>query len=251
MTNRSTRLDGLNIESVRAAHHNQSAREHLHHHTGGAYIKDIVYGANDGIITTFAVVAGVAGASIDTSIVLILGFANLFADAVSMAAGNFLGSRSERDFMASERAMEAWEVDHVPDEEKAELRQIYELKGFHGADLDRAVEIIAANKTVWVDEMMRHELGLNIEADGHPAKNALATWLAFMAAGTLPLLPFLAPWFRDSRFTSSIVMTIVALFVVGSARTRVTRHIWWKAGLEMLAVGAVAASVAYGIMETL
>lgn len=235
------------VEEMRASHTDGSEHKKFHRRAGGEIIKDLVYGANDGIVTTFAVVAGVAGANIEASVVLILGFANLFADAISMAAGNYLGTQSEIRYARKQRKIEEWEIMHLPDEEREEIRTIYAKKGFTGADLDRAVEIITSDTKRWADEMMKGELELYDEEAGRPMKNALVTWIAFMIAGGLPLLPYVFPVFPLPDFTMSIVMTGVALFIVGSVRTYITGSRWWLLGLEMLFVGAIAAGVAYSI----
>jgi VIT1/CCC1 family predicted Fe2+/Mn2+ transporter len=156
---------------------------------GGRHIRDIILGANDGIITTFAVVAGVAGAHLPSSIVLILGVANLLADGVSMGASNYLGRRSEEQ---------------------------------------------AATVT---DGLRR------------PHHDALVaggmTFLAFVLAGAIPLLPYLFPLAPTVAFTWAIALTGIALFAVGSSRCIVTGRSWWRSGLEMFAIGALAAITAY------
>lgn len=225
-----------------SAHHQHRVHELLHQSFGGTYIKDVVYGANDGIITTFAVVAGVAGASLSSTIVLVLGFANLLADGLAMALGNYLGTKSEADYINSEKAMESWEVDNLPQEETAEIRHIYKQKGFTGQDLDRAVNIITSDKTRWVNEMMVSELGLTPEFDAHPGKKGLATFIAFTLAGLMPLVPYIL---GANNFTASAAMAGLALFCVGSLRTIITHRHWFRSGLEMLFVGGLAASAAY------
>jgi len=231
------------IEAVRQAHKDGSAIEKFHNIGKGSYLRDMVYGANDGIVTTFAVVAGVAGASLDVKIVLILGIANLLADGFAMATGNYLGTRSENQFIAKERAMEEWEVKYVPEEEKKEIENIYRKKGFSGDDLKRVVQVITADKKLWVDEMMVGELGAIPGEEGSPLMNGLATFIAFIIAGALPLAPYI--FGLNNSFTTAIVMTGAALFAVGSARTLLTKQYWLIAGLEMLGVGAIAAGVAY------
>lgn len=235
------------IAEVKAAHHNATAMERYHHAGRGSYLRNMVYGANDGIVTTFAVVAGVAGAALDAKIVLILGFANLIADGVAMATGNFLGTRSENALQAKERAMESWEVANVPDEERREIRDIYRKKGFKGADLEAAVRIITADKKLWVDEMMVNELAIIPGEEENPWKNGLATFAAFIVAGLLPLLPYVFSVEFGSAFATAVGMTGVALFAVGSARSIVTKEHWLISGLEMLGVGAIAAVSAYGV----
>lgn len=235
------------IAEVRAAHVDRTAREKYHNTGSGSYLRDMVFGANDGIVTTFAVVAGVAGAALEPKVVLILGFANLIADGFAMATGNYLGTRSELQFQRRERAMEEWEVEHVPDKEREEIREIYQKKGFTGSSLESAVRAVTSNKKVWVDEMMTHELGIvphDINAES-PWKNGAATFAAFSIAGLLPLLPYLAG--ARNSFSLAIVMTAVALFAVGSLRSLLTKKFWVVAGLEMLGVGAAAAGFAYAV----
>lgn len=230
------------IAAAKAAHRQHRGYEYLHQRFGSTYIRDLVYGANDGIVTTFAVVAGVAGANLSSTVVLVLGFANLLADGLAMALGNYLGTKSEAAYITAERAMEAWEIDHLPQEETAEIREIYRQKGFSGKYLDRAVSIITADKTRWLNEMMTAELHLIPELDAHPAKKGLATFIAFTTAGFLPLTPYIlgAP-----SFAASALMAGLALFGVGSLRTIITRRRPLRSGLEMLLVGGLAASAAY------
>jgi VIT1/CCC1 family predicted Fe2+/Mn2+ transporter len=157
------------------------------------YIKPSVLGASDGIVTTFAVVAGVVGAGLATEIIIVLGIANMFADGFSMAVGDYLGERS--------------------------LQKMEEANG-------------------------------NVSESGYVWKTSLATFIAFILAGSLPLLPYVVMLFgfniaADNQFTLSIVATMLAMFFVGSLRTYVIKGKWWKNGLEMLAVGSIAATVAY------
>jgi VIT1/CCC1 family predicted Fe2+/Mn2+ transporter len=233
------------IQEIKIAHKTKTSVEKYHKVGSGTYLRDMVYGANDGIITTFAVVAGVAGASLDVKIVLILGIANLIADGFAMATGNFLGTRSENQFKMREREMEEWEVVHVPDEEKKEIEAIFKKKGFSGEKLKQVTNIITSNKKVWVDEMMIHELGIIPGEEGNPLKNGFATFIAFVLAGFLPLIPYIIG--VSDGFTIAIIMTGIALFSVGALRNIFTKQNWIIAGLEMLGVGAIAAVVAYGL----
>jgi len=142
-------------------------------------------------VTTFAVVAGVAGANLPLSTVLILGFANLLADGLAMGLGNYLGIKSEVDYIRRERRLEGWETVHAPDLERKEIEAIYQRKGFKGKELQRVVEVITGNKKVWVDTMMTEELGLPTEKSEHPVKNGVATFISFALAGLCPLLPYI------------------------------------------------------------
>jgi len=231
------------VKKAKLEHQKGSVFEKYHSSFGGTYIRDAVFGANDGIVTTFAVIAGVAGANLPLSTVLILGFANLFADGLAMGLGNYLGTKSEVEYINQERRTEDWEVKHIPSQERKEIEAIYYRKGFRGQDLTRAVQAITSNKKAWVETMMIEELGLPAEKSAHPVKNGLATFAAFALAGLFPLLPYVFGFPR--AFNTSIMVTGLALFSVGSLRAIITKKNWLKSGLEMLAVGAIAATAAF------
>lgn len=215
-----------------------------HRQLVGKYIGDLVYGANDGIITTFAVVAGASGASLSHSIVLVLGFANLFADGLSMGASNFLGKKSEKDFARAQYEKESWEIDNLRELEVEEIRDIYKSKGFKEKDLDRAVEIIISDRKVWLDTMMKDELGIMLDEKDEPIKHGVATFFAFIVAGFIPLIPFLIPDLSNA-FVISTIVAAVTLFVVGALRTLITTVSFIQGGIEMLLIGSAAGAVAY------
>lgn len=212
-----------------------------------SHIGDYIYGANDGIITTFAVVTGVAGAALAPHVVIILGIANLFADGISMAASNYLSTRSEQDFVRGAYDRQRQAIKENPDGEREHIRRLYAAKGFAGDKLDHVVDTITKNKELWVATVIHEEFKLEEIDPSEPIRGARATLIAFVVAGALPLLPYLIGLPIESQFAASIGMTALALFVVGSARTLVTKQPWLKSGLEMLAIGAAAAIVSYGI----
>lgn len=227
--------------------HDPNRENDWHNQGSGRYLADAVFAANDGIITTFAVVAGIAGAQLEPSIVLILGFANLLADGASMGLGNYLGQRSEAGFVRQLKKKEYWEIEHFPETETREVREIYAKKGFSGADLDRAVAIITANKEVWVDTMLKEELHVIDDPVTTPVRHGLVTYIAFIIAGVLPLVPFFIPGIRTQGFSWSIGMTFFALFFIGMMRSKLSDCKPWRAGFEMLFVGGIAAVIAYGV----
>lgn len=212
-----------------------------------SHIGDFIYGANDGIITTFAVVSGVAGASLAPSIVIILGVANLLADGFSMAASNYLGKRSEEDFVlaAYERQRRAIEAD--PKKERDHIRKLYAAKGFSGDKLDHAVETVTADTALWIDTVIHEEFRLPEIEPGGAVQGALATFIAFLVAGAVPLVPYVFHFPLNQQFGWSIILMALALFGVGSARTLITKRNWLRSGVEMLVVGSIAAVVSYGI----
>lgn len=227
----------------------QRLKQHLedsaHGSTLGPFIHDIVYGANDGIVTTFAVVSGASGAALAPYIVIILGFANLLADGLSMGFGNYLSVKSKGDNYQRVLKEELREIEEDPEIEREEIREIYRKKGFSGRMLEDAVRTITADKNVWAETMMQGEHGLAMGDSRYPAFHGLMTFLAFLFFGSIPLLSYIFPVPEESRFVTAIVATAVALLIVGLMRSWVTRERMFKGPLEILSVGAVCALAAY------
>ena len=211
-------------------------------------ISDFVYGGIDGAVTTFAVVAGVSGASLSPGIVLVLGFANLFADGFAMAVGNYLATKSHIEFANKIRRSEENSIIEKPEEEREEISEIYKQKGFSGDHLKKTVDVITSNKKIWIDTMMTDEFGL-IEETKSPLKAALVTFLAFNIMGIIPLFSFILsyffPIFEQSAFITSIIFTSIALFLVGSIKANIVDKKWFFSGLETLIIGGAAAFIAY------
>jgi VIT1/CCC1 family predicted Fe2+/Mn2+ transporter len=223
-----------------------------HSGAGSAYLGNIVYGGLDGIITTFAVVSGVAGAELSPGIILILGLANLFGDGFSMATGAYLSSKSDQEFYERERERESWEIDHFPEGERAELFEIYLNQGYPREDAERMVAIKTADGERWVNAMMVEELGL-MKSDTNPWTEALVTLVAFIIAGATPLLLYLLDLVfhfglpQSTSFYISMALSGLALFGLGAAKVFVTERNAWRSGLEMLVVGGLAAGVAFAV----
>lgn len=235
-------------ESLEHSHEPDEIARRIAGNSGINYLRDFVYGAIDGTVTTFAVVSGVAGAGLDSRIVIVLGLANLIADGFSMAASNFLGTRTELQLREKARAMEQRHIRLAPDGEIEEVRQIFAAKGFDGEDLDRAVEIITANERRWIDTMLVDELGIPLQSPS-PIRAAVTTFFAFCIVGLLPLLGFIYGFFVpvgvNLLFVSSAVTTAIAFFFVGAAKSFFVEQRWYWSGLETLAIGCIAASLAY------
>lgn len=232
--------------SFRVLDMEQLSKNHKHRNSG-AYLKDIVYGANDGIITTFAIVAGVAGASLDSTVVILLGLANLFADGFSMAASNYLGSKSERDYVVQERRTEELELYHTPDIEHAEMFGFLQRRGYIKEDANMLLALLSKNKEFWLDIMTREELGIGPpEKTDKPLRSAAATFFSFVIAGSVPLIPYFFTM-QGSLFGLAIIATAASLFGIGALRSLITNQRWYIAGFEMLAIGGIAACIAYGI----
>lgn len=216
-------------------------------------LRQIVFGGNDGIITTFAVVAGFAGAQaeeileIGTVAVLLFGFANLFADATSMGLGEFLSTRSQRDVYFKIRRQELSAIANRPQSEREEVLAILAYRGVSEQDSAKFVDVLEKNPEMMADFMMSYEFGLPDPEEESPVINGLYIFLSFLVFGIVPLLPYLILPAVETTFYLSVVATMTALFLLGFLR--------WYATLERLAaclaetvlVGGVCAVVAYGV----
>lgn len=230
------------------AQHEKNSTEEIHGHNSGEYIGDFVYGGIDGVITTFAVVAGVAGADLSAGIVLVLGIANMLADGFAMGVGNFLSIRADKDLYRQARLEEEYEIEKIPEYEKNEIRQIYREKGISGETLDSVVQTITSDKDRWLREMLFEEHGLAPNTKS-PLKGGVITYLAFILLGSVPLLSFVIelffPAIEEFSFSFSVILTLLALFGIGALKTLIVRHSIIRSGFETLGMGGLAAIVAY------
>ncbi|TNE79017.1 MAG: hypothetical protein EP334_04495 [Gammaproteobacteria bacterium] len=238
------------LAAYKAHHHPRLIAQRLEEGPDSVYLKEFIYGAVDGAITTFAVVAGVAGAGLSAGVIIILGFANLLADGFSMAVSNYLGTRAENQLRHKVRRREIEEIEAFPEGEVEEIRQIYARKGFEGELLEEAVEVIVSDRDKWVDTMVQEEFGLSLQA--HNAfKAGLATFVAFCVVGFIPLTTYVINWVQPGLvaqpFLWSTVLTAVAFFWVGAIKGRFVDHHWLVSGLETVGIGGIAAGMAYGV----
>ena len=214
------------------------------------YFDDFIYGSIDGAVTTFAIVAGVVGAGLSPGIVLILGFANLFADGFSMAASNYQASKARNEFVEMKRKQEEWEIENLKDQERDEIRDIYKAKGFKDELLEEVVRIITSKKKVWVDTMMKEELGLIENKD--PVTSSVSTFVGFNVIGLIPLMPFvifmiMGIELNSEAFVYSTVSVMTAFFLVGVMKGKIVKKSMTRSGLNTLVIGGVAATVAYSV----
>jgi len=213
------------------------------------HFDDFIYGSIDGAVTTFAIIAGVVGASLSPGIILILGFANLFADGFSMAAANYQASKARNQFIEMKRKQEEWEIDHMEEQEKEEIREIYKKKGFKDELLEEIVRIITSRRKIWVDTMMKEELGL-IEDGKNPLDNSVSTFIGFNLIGLIPLIPFMIFMFmkidaNSEAFVYSTISVIVSFFLVGMIKGKIVKKPKIQSGFYTLIIGGIASLVAY------
>ena len=217
--------------------------------TGPGHLRDFVYGAVDGTVTTFAVVSGAAGAGLGGRVIVILGLANLLADGFSMAVSNYLGTRAELQGRERARSMEERHIDHHPDGEREEIRQIFAAKGFVGEDLEQVVRVITADRERWIETMLQEEHGY-AAVPPCPRKAATVTFTAFVLVGLVPILPFvlraLGVPVAEPYFASTIG-TMIAFFSIGVAKARFVEQPRLFAGVETLLLGGGAALLSYAV----
>lgn len=213
----------------------------------GRYIKDAVYAANDGIVTTFAVVASVVGAGLDPIVILILGFANLLADGFSMATGNYLGISSESDHFKYERQREEKIFNKSEEKARQEINDILEGNGYNIDEVKIIADTISKNKNFFLDFIVFKRLGHMPKSKNYAIKSGIVTFFSFLFAGTIPLLPFilLSSLNTGKVFVWTIIFTTLALFIIGSLRTVFSDKHWSAGGSQMLLAGGMAAAIAY------
>jgi VIT1/CCC1 family predicted Fe2+/Mn2+ transporter len=219
------------------------------HLQGGELIRQVTFGMNDGVVSIFALLAGIAGAGQPPATILITLLAATIAGALSMAAGEFISGKSERDYFNHEIEQERLEIKLCPDIEREEIRKIYSDKGFSGELLERIVAKLTEKEDVWVQEMIIAELGTTEPHHELEIKPSVVIFFAFILGACFPTLPYvflinteLSP---DMMFYVSTGVTILGLFLAGALKKFVTGVNWLKSGVEMLVVGFFAYGIAY------
>jgi VIT1/CCC1 family predicted Fe2+/Mn2+ transporter len=216
------------------------------HRTGGGNLRAAVFGINDGLVSNASLIMGMAGAQADSSLLLLTGTAGLLAGAFSMAAGEYVSVRSQREVFEYQIGLEREELEEYPQAEAEELALIYQAKGFSAEEADRMSQALIADPERALDTLAREELGLNPDELGSPWGAAISSFLAFGAGAAIPLLPFLF-LSGSSAFKLAIISAGAALFSVGAALSIFTGKGALSSGLRMLLIGAAAGAVTYMI----
>lgn len=225
-------------------HSPETIAHRLSHPRGRGAIRDFVYGAIDGTVTTFSIVAGVTGADLTVSVILILGVSNVISDGFSMASGNFLATKAELDERELLSKFESEQIDLNPSGEKEEVRQIFKTMGFEGDLLHKAVEKISKDRVKWLRLMISEEYGLSLSPLS-PLRAAVITFLAFLLFGFIPLLPFALG--ANDEFMSSTVMTGFAFLLLGGLKSLWSLEKAWVSALKTFFIGSMAAGLAYAV----
>mmetsp|Transcript_11651 Transcript_11651/g.24563 ORF Transcript_11651/g.24563 Transcript_11651/m.24563 type:complete len:279 (-) Transcript_11651:2657-3493(-) len=249
--------DGLDTEASKNFHDTRHAVQSTEmHQTEGGFLKPLIFGGLDGILTSFAIVAGAAGGSMPVPVVLVLGFSNIFADALAMGVGEFLSSKAENEWILSERRRENWEMENYPEGEIKEMIDIYVDRGMKHEDAKLVIETMAKYKDFFVDIMMTEELNLQVPEEDHKTesmKEGVVMFCSFASFGSLPLLgyvliPLAFPNLGEEiLFTTACVVTGMVLFLMGCVKSNFSASHWFTCGLETLLLGGACATAAYTI----
>mmetsp|Transcript_22027 Transcript_22027/g.32830 ORF Transcript_22027/g.32830 Transcript_22027/m.32830 type:complete len:283 (-) Transcript_22027:15-863(-) len=242
--------DNKDSKLSKAVHSLKIAASPEKHSKASEYLKSIVYGGLDGIITTFAVVSGAAGGGFGIEVVLVLGFSNMFADALSMGIGDALSAKAQNAATLKEREREDWEFENYEKGEKDEMISLYQEKGMSEEDAKTVVNTMAKYRNIFVDTMMVEELGMMVpDEDENPWFDGFVTFCSFVFFGLFPLLAFVCTigsnLNNNELFGISIGLTGLMLFILGALKSTFTTQSWWFSGFEILAFGGVTATVSY------
>jgi VIT1/CCC1 family predicted Fe2+/Mn2+ transporter len=224
--------------------------EAWHRTNYGGSLRAAVFGVNDGLVSNFSLVMGIAGANAETRIVLLAGVAGLLAGASSMAAGEYVSVRSQRELYEQQIAIEREELEMSPDEEREELSLIYQAKGIPSGEAEELAKRIVSNPATAIDTLAREELGLDPSALGSPWTAAASSFFAFACGAALPVIPYFVASGNMAFITSALVCGL-SLFMVGGLISLFTGRNFFFSGFRMLGIGALAAGVTYFIGKML
>jgi VIT1/CCC1 family predicted Fe2+/Mn2+ transporter len=230
------------------------ADTHLHHHleehsTSSNLLRDIVIGMSDGLTVPFALAAGLSGAIDNTDLIVIAGLAEVAAGSIAMGLGGYLAGQTEVDHYNSELRREYDEVERLPEKEKEEVREFFENLGLSNDVQNKAVEELTKDKDIWVNFMMKHELGLDKPDEKRARKSAFNIAISYVIGGLVPLLPY---FFISATFEAlkiSAIITLICLFAFGYFKSKMTGVPAFAGACKVMFIGALAATAAFGIAK--
>ncbi len=232
----------------------RSPQQHGHYHgetwhtPKGRAIREVVFGMNDGLITTLCFLAGVSSAISHRGMIVLAGLSEVIAGALSMALGAYLSTKAQHEFFQQEIAREQREIEEAPDHEREEVEEIYRGRGFTDEEIAIVTHRITADKERWLRFMLREELGITEETFDNPIESGAIMGVSFIIGALPPLLPyfFFTP---ATALRLTIVLSVLALFGIGVGKTRITKGRWLRSGLEVVVLGVIAALIGYGLGE--
>lgn len=221
--------------------------EGRHRAAGGNALRAGVLGANDGLVSVFCLVMGVAGAGVGSREILLTGFAGLLAGALSMSLGEWLSVESSRELYQHQIDIERGELEQMPEEEKAELALIYQAKGAAADTALQMAERLLADETTALDTLAREELGIDpAELGGSAWEAAVMSFVLFALGAIIPVFPYIF-WAGTAGIVVSAAVSAVALFVIGAAITLLTGRSAWHSGMRQVLFGLAAAAITFGV----
>lgn len=224
------------------------AADHLEKHfTASDAVRDVVIGMSDGLTVPFALAAGLSGAQVGTSVVVLAGLAEIAAGSIAMGLGGFLAARTDEEHYQSELQRETTESREIPEQEAAEVAEVFKGWGLAPEQIGPIVSAITSDEKRWVDFMMRFELGLEEPHPQRAVRSASTIGISYIAGGFIPLAPYFFLNHLDAGLRASVAVTITALFVFGCIKARFTGIRWWRGGFQTTLIGGLAAAAAFGI----
>lgn len=219
------------------------------HVTSSEFIKDIVIGMSDGLTVPFALAAGLSGAVSSSSIVVTAGLAEIVAGSIAMGLGGYLSGRTEIDHYNSELKREYYEIEHLKHKELAETEDIFRNMGLSESTVNSAVVELSKDKDKWVNFMMKYELDLEKPDPKRARNSAFTIGLSYIAGGILPLIPYIFTDLPTEGLKYSALVTLICLFIFGYYKSKLTGQPLLTGALKVMAIGAIAASFAFGIAK--
>jgi VIT1/CCC1 family predicted Fe2+/Mn2+ transporter len=212
----------------------------------GSLMRQVILGGQDGLVNVLGLILGVAGATNDPKLIIIAGLAATAAESISMAAVAYTSSKAEMEHYQKEKKKEEWEIDHLPEVEREEIRLIYMRKGFRGKDLEVVTNRICSDRKLWLDTMMTEELGLSNVESIKPGSEAVVVGFSSVVGSLVPLVPFFL-FTGTTAIAVSLGFSLLVLFGVGAYKGKITLGNWIKSGIEMAIIGFGAAMAGYAI----
>jgi vacuolar iron transporter family protein len=222
--------------------------DYIHHQNPGqaSFIREIVFGAEDGMVSTLGAVTGIAAATQDLFTTVLSGFVIIAVESISMGVGSYLSSKSEKEIDERKLYEERIELREFPEDERVELEEMYIEDGWPKKLAGEMSLVASQNHDLFLQEMAYRELSIIPDNLEHPIRNGFLMWISYIVGGLIPLVPYLILSFANA-IPVSICVTLIGLFVLGSYTTKYTKRSWWKAGLEMLGLASAAAVVGYTV----
>lgn len=239
------------VRYTRSMHYLPEAGHVESHFESTELVRDVVIGMSDGLTVPFALAAGLSGAVGSSHIIVLAGLAEIAAGSIAMGLGGYLAARGDAEHYASERKREEREIVERTRDEEEEIYTIFEEYGVTRMESDSVLAALKRNPVAWVDFMMRFELGLEKPASFRARQSALVIAFSYIAGGFIPLLPYMLLAGASQALHASVAITLLALFIFGAIKGRLTGGGTWKAALQTILIGGLAAGAAYSLARLL